>query len=182
MPNAQLTYQPTRNEFYKRLREHIIGQPTRTSSVRGVSWPADVKCDPHDPTGPRCLYHNVLVQPYSGNEYTKVWGRRAIPRIYVNCFDAGTPNQAEVQRWTGSRRLSAAKRSTVQLELTVALDELVDFAAWVVAWAAAHDASDPTRLPESPHPLQGACDPFGSYLWTVAAHNESEAPRWKKAS
>ena len=72
------------------------------------------------------------------------------------------------------------------LELTVALEELADFAPWVVAWTQAADIRDAALIPALPHVLQfpRTAEELlkADYEWTARAAEEYERRLRKEAT
>jgi len=169
-----------RGVFYDRLAAAVAdGMPTSRSASSGMAWRSDVAG----------VYHHVLVLPYVGDferperQDLRSWtlGGPPIPRIHVNHYDFRL-SRAQKRRWLGGNGPDEAwQPSPHMLELTVALEELGDFAPWVAAWARAAQANDPMLLPAPPHPLE---HPRTSehllrtaYEWTARAAEEYERRR-----
>ena len=66
--------------------------------------------------------------------------------------------------------------SGYSLELTVHLDELVDFADWVLDWLEAVENEEVEFIPTPPHPLHPTRTDFQllatCYEWTVKANQD----------
>jgi hypothetical protein len=169
-----------RGVFYDRLAAAVAdGMPTHRSASPGMAWRSDVAG----------VYHHVLVLPYIGDfehperQSVRSWTLSGppIPRIHVNHYDFRV-SQAQKRRWSGANGPDEAwQPSRHVLELTVALNELVDFAPWVAAWARAVEADNPAMLPALPHPLEHPRTPEQllrtAYEWTAQASKEYEGRR-----
>jgi hypothetical protein len=153
------------------LAEVAPSMPTRRSLRAGIAWRSDVAG----------TFHHVIVGAYEGDFKQPERYGLPIPRIHVNHVDF-YPSRAAKDRWDN---IGAAEHgwhpSRHLLELTVALDELVDFAPWVVAWTRAKDANDPALLAALPYPLEqprtaeqllATC-----YEWTPTATTDYERRR-----
>ena len=175
-----------RSAFYDRLIAAVADRvPSRRSMMSGISWRARVPG----------VYHHVLVLPYIGDfehperQNGRSWALsgRPIPRIHVNHI-AFFPSHAQELRWSaaGAARHSLWVCSGHVLELTVALEELPDFAPWIVAWTHAADMRSPELLPALPHPLQfpRMAEELlkTSYEWTAQGFAEYELRRPKEAT
>jgi hypothetical protein len=171
-------YKRVRREFY----EHIaasVAMPTRVTATQGVAWPT--------PGNPR-RYNSLIVLPYVGDfdnpvRYSPYWTVRGapIPRIHLNHY-AWDPSRAQQFRWAGVRDYSRiAAMSQHELELTVDLGELVDYAPWVLGWLAAVEKTDASLMPTPPHPLEHHSTPEEllktRYEWTLTAHQDYERRR-----
>ena len=154
-------YRRFRRQFYERVAA-LVKMPTRITATRGVAWMSEMPG----------VYHHLKVGAYAGSfdelpyrEYC-----RPVPRIYLDCLYWHL-SKAQARRWSGGDRNITWSASKGKLELTVALDELADFAAWVACWARAYDTQDADAIPWPPHPLEGETRSlaFESYLWTPRA-------------
>ena len=173
-----------RRAFYDRLIAAVDdGMPSRRSMTSGIAWRSNVAD----------VYHHVLVLPYIGDfehperEYWRSWtaGGTPIPRIHVNHYFF-LPSHAQERRWSaaGAPPYGPWRGSNHVLELTVALEELADFAGWAVRWTQAVDVGDPALLPLLPHPLQFPRTAGEllktSYEWTLEASEQYERRRPKE--
>lgn len=177
-----MTPSDIRSIFYDRLAAAVsAGMPTSKSISAGVAWRSGVDG----------VYHRALVLPYVGDfEHPERRGLRPwtafglpIPRIHVNHYDSRV-SQAQKRRWAGAGcKGEAWWPSRHVLELTVDLEELLDFASWVAAWTRAVEANDLTLLPALPHPLQHDRAPEEllrtAYEWTTRAAQDYER-RWQR--
>jgi len=182
-----MTPNAVRSAFLDRLAAVVApALPTRKSSRSGIAWRSDVAG----------VYHHVVVLPYVGDfEHPERQSLRSwtlsgppIPRIHVNHYDFWV-SQAQQRRWSGLARRQAGvggpedawHSSRHVLELTVALDELLDFAPWVAAWIRAVEANDPALLLALPHPLEHPRTAeyllATAYEWTARASEEYERRR-----
>ena len=162
-----------RTAFCDRLIDAVApALPSRRSMTSGVAWRSDLPG----------VYHHVLVLAYTGSfEYAGRYGP-PLPRIHLNHFFFCV-SRAQKRRWSspGAAPCGIWHPSPDRLELTVALTELVDFVPWVVAWARAVDAGDPSLVPALPHALEFARTPGQllrtDYAWTARAASEHERMR-----
>jgi hypothetical protein len=87
-------------------------------------------------------------------------------------------------RWLGCSSRTQFRWFGEKLELTTTLEELPDFAPWVVAWAKAKYEGLPFEF-EPPHPFErgwGRADPLANdYLWTQAGADEYQNHRHAKS-
>ena len=124
--------------------------------------------------------------PYVGNFNRPQYYGDPIPRIHVDHY-AYDPSQVQRQRWAADAPPSDRLWTMAPhpLELTVTLNELLDFVDWVVAWTRAVDTNDPALLLPLPHPLERARSAEELlrtyYEWTVAAHTEYHRRRRARA-
>ena len=128
-------------------------------------------------------FNSLIVLPYVG-EFDRPLQHNPngtlrgvpIPRIHLNHYWY-EPSKAQLRRWF---RVNTYGRPAVMsqhsLELTVDLDELVDFAPWLLGWLEAVEKDDAELIPTPPHPLyptKMARDLLRSrYEWTLKAHRE----------
>ena len=171
-------YKGARTAFYERIAASVA-MPTRVTATRGIAWPM-----PGDPW----RYNSLIVLPHVGNfdnpgRYSPYWTVRAapIPRIHLNHY-SWDPSRTQQLRWAGVKDYSRiAAMSQHKLELTVDIDELSDFAPWVLDWLAAVEESDAAIVPAPPHPLERDRTPEEllrtHYEWTLAAHRDYEQRR-----
>jgi len=167
-----------RSAFYDRLIAAVAGRtPSRRSMTSGIAW-RSVRAG---------VYHHVLVLPYIGDfEHPERQGWRSwttggppIPRIHINDYYFRV-SHAQERRWSaaGAPPHGVWCGSNHVLELTVAIEELADFAEWAVRWTQAVDVGDPALLPDPPHPLEYPRTPEEllktSYEWTARAAAEYE--------
>jgi len=173
-----MTPNEVRSAFYDRLIAAVAGRtPSRRSMTSGIAWRS----------ARAGVYHHVLVLPYIGDfehperEYWRscAAGGTPIPRIHVNHYFF-LPSHAQELRWSaaGAAMHGLWICSGHMLELTVTLEELVDFAPWVVAWTQAADIRDAALIPALPHALQFPRAPEellkADYEWTARAAAEYE--------
>lgn len=165
-------HRKTRSEFYRRLSA-IVDMPTRPSSIYGILWRSAVPGH----------YHSLVVLAYVGcfeQKYTDNYPR-PVPRIHLNDLVYREPSKAQQVRWAKPNKLLKAWCPVARyLEITVTMDELLDFVPWIARWAEAIDAKDSTLILPSPHPLeltQGPLRYTHGYLWTKAADSEYRAHR-----
>ncbi|MBI1374512.1 MAG: hypothetical protein GC159_17480 [Phycisphaera sp.] len=168
-----------RQAFYERLAA-VTGVPLHPWHVRcGHAWP-------HTIVDGKCWYHHVIVQPYVGCIAPETYApryplderyERPIPRVYVNYFDTRFhgPPTAQCRRWPGCAKVKRFIRAGADLELTTTLEQLSDFAEWVVGWLRARLIEDLDQMPMPPHALDMS-KPYDiyrfNYLWTVDADHE----------
>jgi hypothetical protein len=117
------------------------------------------------------------VQPYCGHESSEIYGDRVIPRIYLNLFTNFPISARQRRLWSGNGSAEVVQSNT-RLELTTTLEELPDFATWLLRWVKAKDENDGNLILPLPYPL--ALDDKNKvfdaeYLWTQAASDEYEA-------
>jgi hypothetical protein len=175
-----------RRAFYDRLIAAVAdGVPSRRSMTSGIAWRSGVAD----------VYHHVLVLPYVGSfEYPerqdwRSWtlGGPPIPRIHLNHI-MFFPSHAQELRWSaaGAPPHGLWRGSDHVLELTVALEELPDFAPWIVAWTHAADIRSAALLPTLPYPLQFPRTAEEllktSYEWTLEASEQYERRRPKEVT
>ena len=175
-----------RSAFYDRLLYAVADRtPSRRSMMSGIAWRARTPG----------IYHHVLVLPYIGDfehperQNGRSWALsgRPVPRIHVNHI-AFFPSHAQELRWSaaGAARHGLWICSAHKLELTVALEELADFAPWIVAWTQAADVRDAAHIPALPHALQFPRTPEellkAEYEWTARAAEEYELRLSKEAT
>jgi len=165
-----------RREFYERLAA-LVDMPTRPTASQGIAWPASGNC---------WLYNSLIVLPYLGDfdhpgRYSPCWTIRGapIPRIHLNHI-SWYPPQAQQFRWAGERNYDRrAAMSGHELELTVDIRELVDFAPWVLGWLEAVEKGNASLMPTPPHRLEGDTRPQNllrtCYEWTLAAYEDYHA-------
>ena len=162
------THKRTIVEFYRRLALRV-DMPTRPSSVRGMAWRSAL---------PR-TYHALVVLPYAGDFDGRCFDPpRPIPRIHLNDLQSMEVSARQKQIWSGLRSRTVWQLSRQHLELTVTMDELLDFAAWIAAWARAIDVADSSLVLPLPHALEIYSEPLTlshTYLWTQAAADEHNA-------
>ena len=175
-----------RRTFYDRLIAAVADRtPSRRSMMFGIAWRARMPG----------IYHHVLVLPYIGDfehperENWRSWALSGppVPRIHVNHYYF-CPSHAQEFRWpaAGAAPHGLWIRSGHMLELTVALEELADFAPWVVAWTQAADIRDAALIPALPHALQfpRTAEELlkADYEWTARAAEEYERRLRKEAT
>ncbi len=158
-------YRCIRRQFYEDL-SGIVDMPTRISMQHGFAWRSTVPG----------IYHRLIVMPYIGCfDRPALYGwQKPIPRIHLNHFDFYGLSRAQQRRWSVDTSVQRWGASRGRLELTVTIEQLLDFVRWVAIWARAHDSTDPGMIPWPPHPLEGPTHSLGftSYLWTTAADEE----------
>jgi len=169
-------YRRQRREFYERIAA-LVDIPTRPTASQGIAWPA---------SGNRRLYNSLIVLPYLGDfdhpgRYSPCWTIRGapIPRIHLNHI-SWEPSRAQQFRWEGERNYDhRATMSGHELELTVDIRELVDFAPWVLEWLKAVEQGDVSIMPTPPHRLEDDTSPQDllrtCYEWTLAADEDYRA-------
>jgi hypothetical protein len=171
-------YKNVRQQFYEQIAASVA-MPTRVTATQGVAWPT-----PGNPW----RYNSLIVLPYVGDfdrpvRYSPYWTVRGapIPRIHLNHY-SWDPSRAQRFRWACVKDYSRiATMSRHELELTVDLGELVDFAPWVLGWLKAVEKSDAAIMPAPPHLLERDTTPEEllrtRYEWTLAAHRDYERRR-----
>jgi len=168
-------YREIRSEFYRRLTA-CVDLPTRPSSQRGMAWRSQVPG----------IYHSLIVLPYIGSfdHPQDCEHPRPVPRFHLNdmaLYDVSKRRKA-LWGWDGSH--SSWRVARQYLELTVTIEECLDFADWIATWARAIDADDSSLILPSPHALEIYAEPLSvshSYLWTQAAADEHNAYRQRQA-
>ena len=162
-----------RRQFYERISS-LVRTPTRFTSSQGIAWPTFKT--PWE-------FNSLIVLPYVGSfdqpgqRYPNGTLRGTpLPRIHLNHY-WHEPSKAQVRRWFGTNiQGRPAVMSQHSLELTVGVDELVDFAPWVLDWLEAVENDDVELIPTPPHPLHPTrmdCDLLKSrYEWSAKAHQE----------
>ncbi|MHB1158464.1 MAG: hypothetical protein ACYC26_16695 [Phycisphaerales bacterium] len=170
-------------DFYLHLASAVGVALQHGYRRNGYVWPVQM-------IGDTCVYHHVLVIPYVGDfervplRYCSAY-ERPIPRIKVNQFtSAPNPTRKQVeQRFVGAKP-SRFKQHSAKLELSVTMEQLVDFAPWLAAWIAARTTNTQSLLATPPHPIERGWDSDvlnAHYLWSQAAADEYEAAPATKA-
>ena len=172
------SYRQVRREFYERLAA-LVDMPTRPTATQGIAW-RSVRPG---------RYHSLIVLPYIGSfdppgcrdGYPWTLDGRPVPRIYLNHYD-WHPSRAQRRRWSLAAVEPTWPPVRDHLELTVALEELADFAPWTAAWARASDMGDPSLILPPPHLLARASTAEEmlktSYDWSRRADAEYDR-RWQ---
>ena len=162
-----------RREFYERIAL-LVRTPTRFTATQGIAWPTFRNS---------WEFNSLIVLPYAGSfdhplQYDSNGTLQSfpIPRIHLNhCWHE--PSKAQLRRWFGANiHGRPAVMSGYSLELTVHLDELVDFADWVLDWLEAVENEEVEFIPTPPHPLHPTRTDFQllatCYEWTVKANQD----------
>ena len=139
-----------RREFYERIAS-LVKTPSRFTPTQGIAWPT-LKT-PWE-------FHSLIVLPYVGDfnrpfQYYPNGTLRGLPlpRIHLNRYSS-EPSKAQVRRWFGTNIYGRpAVMSQHSLELTLDLNELSDFAPWVLGWLKAAEDQSAELIPTPPHPL-----------------------------
>ena len=172
-PQLVRTCKRVRLEFYERIAS-LVKTPTKFTATGGIAWPTFKT--PWE-------FNSLIVLPYVGSfdqpgqRYPNGTLRGVpIPRIHLNqyCYE---PSKVQLRRWFGTNIHSRpAVMSQHSLELTVGLEELVDFAPWVLDWLKAVEQDEARLVSTPPHPLHPTrmdCDLLKSrYEWSAKAHQE----------
>ena len=144
------TCKQIRREFYERIAS-LVKTPSRFTPTQGIAWPT-FKVSQE--------FNSVIVLPYIGSfdqpgqHYPNGTLRGApIPRIHLNHYSYDS-SKAQIRRWFGTNIYDRpAVMSQHSLELTVGMDELVNFAPWVLGWLEAAEDQNAELIPTPPHPL-----------------------------
>ena len=167
------TCKQIRREFYERIAS-LVKTPSRFTPTQGIAWPT-LKT-PWE-------FHSLIVLPYVGDfnrpfQYYPNGTLRGLPlpRIHLNRYSS-EPSKAQVRRWFGTNIYGRpAVMSQHSLELTLDLNELSDFAPWVLGWLKAAEEQNAELIPTPPHPLyptRMASDVLRDRnQWTYAAYRE----------
>lgn len=158
--------------FYAALKPLVL-LPTRPSIREGIAWRSGV----------HGWFHHVYVYPYAGTLGKRMLRdpERIIPRIALNECRFLEPTRRRRRLWSQERPYSSWIYCPHSLELTVTLDELVDFVPYVVGWAQACESNAPGRVPAPPHPLDLGNNWHSfvaGYRWSLAANDEYG--RWEE--
>lgn len=171
-------YRAVRREFYERLAA-LVDMPTRPTATQGIAWRS----------GRPGRYHSLIVLPYIGSfdppgcrdGYPWTLDGRPVPRIYLNHYD-WHPSKLQRRRWSLAAVEPTCPPERDHLELTVAIDELADFAPWIAGWVRASESGNPSLILPPPHPLARAATAEEmlrtSYDWTMRANAEYHR-RWQ---
>ena len=172
-------YRQVRREFYERLAA-LVDMPTRPTATQGIAWRS----------GRPGRYHSLIVLAYAGSfdppgcrdGYPWTLDGRPVPRIHLNDV-AWWPSRTQERRWANSKVVElhwAAIGS--DLELTLTLEELLDFVPWIVAWARASETGDRSLIFAPPHRLKQAATTeqmlTTRYDWSLRADAEYDR-RWQ---
>ena len=172
-PQLVRTRKRLRREFYERIAD-LVNTPTRFTPTQGIAWPT--LRTPWE-------FNSLIVLPYTGDfdrpfQYYPNGTLRGVPlpRIHLNHLWL-EPSKSQIRRWFGTNTYGRpAVMSQHSLELTVDLNELPDFAPWVLGWLKAAEDQNAELIPTPPHPLyptRMASDVLRSRnQWTYAAHRE----------
>ena len=161
-------YRRIRREFYERLSGLLVS-PTRATTTKGIAWCSQL------PSGLR-VFHEIFVYAKVGCFQQPERKGRPIPRICLN-FCNPQISQTQRNKWSNPVWAKyAIGRCSFHLELTVTIEQLCDYASWIVQWVRAVENDSVDVVPDSPHPLQHNPDAprvfRGDYLWTQAANEE----------
>ena len=168
--NPYAVYKQIRRQFYQKIAA-MVQLPTRPTADWGMAWPARTR---------RWAFNSLVVRSHDGS-FELHRDNNPIPRIFLNRLWWPQSRQ-QILRWTGaaagSLRMDVSHRA---LTLTVALEELLDFAPWLLGWLEAVEKRDVSLMPMPPHALQGTPGAeallLSQYEWTVGAHQEHERRR-----
>ena len=163
--NSRAAYKKIRREFHRKIAA-MVPMPTRPTEDWGMAWPARNR---------RWVFNSLVVRSHDGS-FELDRDTNPIPRVFLNRL-WWPQSRRQILRWTGveagSLRMDVSHRA---LTLTVAIEELLDFAPWLLAWLEAVERRDASLMPKPPHALQGTPDAedllFSRFEWTVAAHEE----------
>ena len=167
------TCKQIRRQFYERIAASVQ-MPTRITATQGIAWPTFKF--PWE-------FNSLIVLPYVGdfdrpgpNNFNRTIRGLPIPRIHLNRYWY-EPSKAQLRRWFGTNEYGRpAVMSQHSLELTVDLNELLDFAPWVLAWLEAVEKDEVELIPTPPHPLYPTKMASGllrsKYEWTFKAHQD----------
>lgn len=170
-------YRQVRRTFYEHLAA-LVDMPTRPTATQGIAWRS----------GRPGRYHSLIVLPYIGDfcppgcrdGYPWTLDGRPVPRIYLNHY-SWHPSQAQRRRWALTTVEPTWPPERDHLELTVAIEELIDFAPWIAAWARATEACNLAQVLPPPRRLKQAVTAeqllSTRYDWTVQADAEYDR-RW----